>query len=629
MRFRLEPFAPSDLARAAFIGWLPIVAVNAVFAAHAGVELTGLQRAVHHLYDGGQIVALAVASWLLVQLVTRLRLPRLARALLGAVIVLAICYALLGGDLESFIERNEDSTAPWRWIFAAVTTAGVLGSITAGWLLARAPRVRGVPIGAVLGVLAGFGLAVGNHLVLILDYPGFHFTFAWCAAALIGMSSLAWLGERRPSRPVVAAAFALSVLALLSIALPARAVVRTALLRSSGAVAAPFVAQGWALLQSGKADPKALRSEWFKSRRNAPAVPAQRLPGKASAPIVILLTIDALRSDIVVHAKHRSAVPNLRAMAKRSTNFGRVWSPASCTGPTLKQLFLGVHFSQFVKGVNPGPYFPALLERAGVHTTHLRTHKVLARGEGIAEGFNVERNIGWHAVSEKVVAEVLAELDTNAKGPRFIYSHILDAHAPYDRGGKMRNQKKAYIAEVTIVDAAIGALRAALAERKLTDRTYLIVSADHGEAFMEHGRRYHARTMYEEMIRVPLLIEGPGVKPGFVKRAITLLDLPPTILNLFDLPTPGHYMGESLIPFLRGETPKLTRPVAADAHNEIRVMLFDERMKAIIDYRQGTEELYDLKKDPKEKHNLAERADAASYFATLREYFNNLDKPKK
>jgi arylsulfatase A-like enzyme len=505
----------------------------------------------------------------------------------------------------------------------------VLASITAGWLLVSAPRVRGVPIGPVLGVLAGLAIAVANHLVLILDYPGFHFTFAWCAASLIGMSALAWLGERRPSRRWAAAVFALSMLALLSIALPAGAVVRTALLRSSGAVAAPFVAQGWARFQSGHADPNALRAAWFKSRRGVPAIPPQRLPGQATAPIVILLTLDAVRADIVQLEEHRAAVPNLRAMAKRSTDFRRAWSPTSCTGPTLKQLFLGTYYSQHVKGINPGPYLPALLERAGVHTTHLLTHDVLKRGKGIGEGFGVERGIGERAVSEKVVAKVVAELDEDATGPRFIYSHILDAHAPYNRGGKMRDRKKAYIAEVSIVDAAIGTLRAAIAERKLTDRTYLIATADHGEAFMEHGRKFHAKTMYEEMIRVPLLIEGPGVKPRRVTRPVTLLDLSPTILDLFELPTPGHFMGESLIPFLRGETPKLSRPVAADAHNQIRVMLFDERMKAIIDYKSGTEELYDLKEDPEEKRNLAERADAAGYFATLREFFANLDKPQQ
>jgi len=82
------------------------------------------------------------------------------------------------------------------------------------------------------------------------------------------------------------------------------------------------------------------------------------------------------------------------------------------------------------------------------------------------------------------------------------------------------------------------------------------------------------------------------------------------------------------MPFLRGEPPKLSRPLATDGQNELRAMLFDERMKAIVDFKQGTEELYDLEEDPGEKDNLAERPDAAKYFATLRAFFENLDKPK-
>jgi choline-sulfatase len=130
------------------------------------------------------------------------------------------------------------------------------------------------------------------------------------------------------------------------------------------------------------------------------------------------------------------------------------------------------------------------------------------------------------------------------------------------------------------------------------------------------------------MIHVPLLIEGPGVVPRRVARPVSLLDLAPTVLSLFGAETPGHFMGQSLVPFMRGEDVQLARPIAADGSRGIRAMLFEERYKAIVDDRRGTEELYDLREDPRERRNLAERPDAARHFATLRAFFGGLS-PKQ
>jgi hypothetical protein len=617
-------------ANAAFLGWLPLAAVNAVFVTQVAAQLNLRQRVLHHLYDAGYVLGLAAASWLIVRLLWRL--PHLVlRAGVSCVLVFAASYALLGGDLESFIERHPDSTAPWRLLFAAAVTIGLAILLSVGRLVARSAwRLRGHSIGAALVSAAGLALAISNHLVLLLDYPGTHFILAFAGASLIGIGALRFvpaLESRRFVRPVRIALSALSVLSYVVVPGP---VVRSALVSSTGAVAAPFVAQAWSRLRSGLATVPKAQSQWFKPRRGLPPIPAERLPGKPSAPIVIMLTIDALRSDIVERAKYKAAVPNLRAMSEKSLRFKRVWSPAACTGPTLKQFFLGTYTSQLMPKIDRGPYLVGLLTAGGVHTVHLLTHDVLKRGNGIGEGFSEERDIGSHAPARKVVKEVLAQLPEGVVGPLFIYSHILDAHSPYTSGAlKQGRPKDRYVSEVALVDASIGTLRRELQERKLNDRIYLIVTADHGEAFMEHGRNYHARTQYEEMIRIPLLIEGPGVKARRVNRSVSLLDVSPTLLSLFGLSTPAHYMGESLVPFMRGATPRFTRPLATDGHDTKQAMLFNDRMKAIIDNNNGTEELYDLQTDPAETRNLAQRVDAAEYFDPLRAFFESLEKPPR
>jgi arylsulfatase A-like enzyme len=126
------------------------------------------------------------------------------------------------------------------------------------------------------------------------------------------------------------------------------------------------------------------------------------------------------------------------------------------------------------------------------------------------------------------------------------------------------------------------------------------------------------------MIRVPLFIEGPGIKPRRVPRAASVMDVPPTVLSLFGLPTPGHFMGQSLVPFMRGENPELARPLAVDGGRNIRAMLFQNRWKAMVDMNHGTEELNDLKTDPGELKNLAERPEARAYFATLYAFFDRM-----
>jgi arylsulfatase A-like enzyme len=148
------------------------------------------------------------------------------------------------------------------------------------------------------------------------------------------------------------------------------------------------------------------------------------------------------------------------------------------------------------------------------------------------------------------------------------------------------------------------------------------VSADHGEAFGEHATFQHTKTLYDELVRVPLLVRGPGVAPRAIDTRVGLVDLGPTILDLFGVETPASFEGQSLVPLLKGGAPALDRPLVAEGRLR-RAMYLPDGLKVIEDDRRKTVEVYDLGRDPGELDNLFDRdpgrSDAA--VATLRAFF--------
>jgi arylsulfatase A-like enzyme len=150
----------------------------------------------------------------------------------------------------------------------------------------------------------------------------------------------------------------------------------------------------------------------------------------------------------------------------------------------------------------------------------------------------------------------------------------------------------------------------------------LIVSSDHGEAFGDHGTHEHAKSLYEELTHVPLFVASPVVAPRKVEDRVSLVDLGPTILDLFGLDAPAAFLGQSLVPLLAGGSATLTRPIFAEGRLR-RALTLPDGTKVIEDLRRKTVEVYDLASDPKETRNLFDvepaRGDAA--LAALRAFF--------
>ncbi len=257
---------------------------------------------------------------------------------------------------------------------------------------------------------------------------------------------------------------------------------------------------------------------------------------------------------------------------------------------------------------------------------------VLDRSYGLARGFDhyddavsdrfAAGDDGFaERTADRVVDAALAWLAT-ADDRFFLWVHLFDPHASYDPPAPYADRYATpYLGEIAFADAQIGRLRAAIEARWPDDGTLTIVTSDHGESLGEHWESSHALTLYDATQRVPLAMSGPGLPRGqVVSSLVRLADVAPTVLALLGIePAPG-LDGADLRPLLDGsETEERL------AYLETLVPHFDFEMSPLYGIRSQEfkyirapePELYDMRRDPAEVHNLgalrieAERLDHA------------------
>jgi arylsulfatase A-like enzyme len=182
------------------------------------------------------------------------------------------------------------------------------------------------------------------------------------------------------------------------------------------------------------------------------------------------------------------------------------------------------------------------------------------------------------------------------------------------KGSGMEALEGKYDGEVSYVDLHVGRILDELKALGLEENTAVVVFSDHGEAFGAHkfgGERmyFHGQTLYDELLRVPLVIKVPGVAPRKVETPVMLVDLGPTVVDLVKGRRPASFHGRSLLGALLGE-PLADEPIYAELLPAIDwkhhwKVLVSGGWKIIQKLSENTVELYDLTKDPNEQHNLA------------------------
>lgn len=353
---------------------------------------------------------------------------------------------------------------------------------------------------------------------------------------------------------------------------------------------------------------------------------------------VVVITLDTTRADrLSPYGFDNVSLPALDRLAREGVVFDRASSVAPLTLPAHASLFTGLlppHHGIRDNGdpalADGNTTLAEILRARGFRTGAFVGSNVLNADRGLAQGFDrysdvprMERRAagGGQRRGDLVVDEAIGWLEGVGASPFFLWTHLYDPHRPYDPPEPFRSQygHDPYVGEIAFADSQIGRLLDALERRNLLGRTMVVVTADHGESLGAHGERDHGIFVYEDVIRVPLIIRAPGLEPHRVGSVVRQTDIMPTILDAVGLAVP-QMNGVSLFAALRTQRDAPDREAYAEALYPQRFgwsplhTLRSGRFKFIDAPRP---ELYDLEIDPFEEKNIfSQRRDVAQAMAT-------------
>jgi arylsulfatase A-like enzyme len=402
--------------------------------------------------------------------------------------------------------------------------------------------------------------------------------------------------------------------------------------------------------------------------------PAGIPPGLESAPNVILIGVDTLRSDrLSCYGYTVLQTPHIDALAAGGVRYADMTAQASWTKPSFATVLTslypsshtaigkldrlpqavttlaealaagGYHTGGIVDNVSIGPAFgfeqgfadfaylsPSYLFGAGESASQLGLYQGLRRVWARVTGGRIYVQ-NFYQDASVVNREAMQWLTAN-KGTRFfLFLHYMDPHDPYFEHpynghgyARASNQNpdpalaptfsQLYDGEVRYLDDYLGALFDWLKTEKLYDDALIVLTADHGEEFQEHGGWWHGQTLYQEQIAVPLIVKYPGgARAGTVVTELARsLDVAPTVLDAAGLPMPDTMLGRSL---WSASEPPVSVFAEEDLEGNriyaVRTWEF-KLIRANADNPRGlpAESLYRLAGDPGEQHPLDPSADA-------------------
>ncbi len=330
----------------------------------------------------------------------------------------------------------------------------------------------------------------------------------------------------------------------------------------------------------------------------------------ADKPDIILITVDALRADhLGTYGYGRPTSPAIDAFAREAVVVQDAISQAPYTKASIASLFTGLFptahkafttsrpfdttMTGHVSGDLPGtdvlsPRLKTLaqcLSEAGYQTIGLNTNPFLIADFGFGRGFATYEFLTAGdvqlATAGAVIARALAQIDQRDNHrPLFLWFHLMEPHSPYTPPDRLRRLFPAeepplnvpagtippwvvvdgstdahlysalYDAEIRSADEALGTFFDGLKQRNLWNRSIVMLTADHGEEFYDHGGFEHNRTLYEEMLHVPLIVRAPGLQAGRLDAQLEEVDILPTLVARAGGQVPAGLSGADVWPVL-------------------------------------------------------------------------------
>lgn len=347
---------------------------------------------------------------------------------------------------------------------------------------------------------------------------------------------------------------------------------------------------------------------------------------------LLLITLDTTRADhLGAYGYDRARTPALDSLAGRGTVFTRFFTNVPLTLPAHATILTGLLPPEHGLRVNgagrlPGeiPTLAEFFSGRGYRTGAFAAAFVLDRKFGLDRGFEVyddydvprsdeiydDSAMYRYRRGDRVADAALAWLEENDDRPFFCWVHFFDPHRPYYFPAPPgEGVKGAYDREIAFMDSQIRRLLDFLRERGSEGNTVVIAVADHGEGLGDHGEEEHGLLLYNPVMRVPMIVAGPGVRdrPREIDTLFSIADIFPTVLDLFGGKLPEEISGRSFGPALAGKTMEdgevyleTEFPFTEYGWSPLAGLVAGE-WKYV---RAPREELYNLSDDPGETVNL-------------------------